>query len=242
MKRLAKIAVAGFLAALIYSPANAVTVAYTGTGTFNLNPPGNNDCNGCSLSGGNTVLDMSGSNNSTLTANTITNSFNLTSPLNNVMIGELTWVNRASSRTDQNFDVLYTFALSFTAPNNSSDSQLFDLNIRQFTNSAGDIVFDLSNATLAGLGPFSLNGVTVSDIHFSLGGGSGGTYNSLTGEWDNPDPSGNQQSRTSTLVITADFAAAVPETSTWAMMILGFAGVGFMAYRRRGQGVAFRIA
>ena len=28
---------------------------------------------------------------------------------------------------------------------------------------------------------------------------------------------------------------AVPETSTWAMMILGFMGVGFMAYRRRGQ-------
>jgi PEP-CTERM motif len=29
------------------------------------------------------------------------------------------------------------------------------------------------------------------------------------------------------------FADAVPEPSTWAMMILGFAGVGFMAYRRR---------
>ena len=31
----------------------------------------------------------------------------------------------------------------------------------------------------------------------------------------------------------------VPEPSTWAMMILGFAGVGFMAYRRRNQ---FRLA
>ncbi len=29
--------------------------------------------------------------------------------------------------------------------------------------------------------------------------------------------------------------SAVPEPSTWAMMILGFMGVGFMAYRRRGQ-------
>jgi hypothetical protein len=28
-------------------------------------------------------------------------------------------------------------------------------------------------------------------------------------------------------------ASAVPEPSTWAMMILGFAGVGFMTYRRR---------
>jgi PEP-CTERM motif len=30
-------------------------------------------------------------------------------------------------------------------------------------------------------------------------------------------------------------AAAVPEPSTWAMMILGFAGVGFMAYRRKSK-------
>jgi hypothetical protein len=27
--------------------------------------------------------------------------------------------------------------------------------------------------------------------------------------------------------------SAVPEPSTWAMMILGFAGIGFMAYRRK---------
>ena len=30
-------------------------------------------------------------------------------------------------------------------------------------------------------------------------------------------------------------APAVPEPSTWAMMILGFAGVGFMAYRRKNK-------
>jgi len=30
-------------------------------------------------------------------------------------------------------------------------------------------------------------------------------------------------------------ASAVPEPSTWAMMILGFAGVGFMAYRRQSK-------
>jgi hypothetical protein len=40
---------------------------------------------------------------------------------------------------------------------------------------------------------------------------------------------------------TADFGSittAVPEPSTWALMILGFAGVGFMAYRRRNQAAA----
>jgi hypothetical protein len=38
------------------------------------------------------------------------------------------------------------------------------------------------------------------------------------------------------------FAPAVPEPSTWAMMILGFLGVGFVAYRRRSQGGHFRFA
>jgi PEP-CTERM motif len=38
--------------------------------------------------------------------------------------------------------------------------------------------------------------------------------------------------------ITGDLtlAGAVPEPSTWAMMILGFIGVGFMAYRRKSKG------
>jgi hypothetical protein len=36
--------------------------------------------------------------------------------------------------------------------------------------------------------------------------------------------------------------AAVPEPSTWAMMILGFLGLGFMAYRRRHNGPALRLA
>ncbi|QHO78449.1 hypothetical protein ACH79_43540 [Bradyrhizobium sp. CCBAU 051011] len=38
--------------------------------------------------------------------------------------------------------------------------------------------------------------------------------------------------------------AAVPEASTWAMMILGFVGVGFLAYRRREtpKKIGFRLA
>jgi hypothetical protein len=44
-----------------------------------------------------------------------------------------------------------------------------------------------------------------------------------------------------TLRIDSNVAAA-PEASTWAMMILGFAGVGFMAHRRRSQTAALRVA
>jgi len=35
--------------------------------------------------------------------------------------------------------------------------------------------------------------------------------------------------------VSVDAVAAVPEPSTWAMMILGFGGVGFMAYRRKSK-------
>jgi hypothetical protein len=42
-------------------------------------------------------------------------------------------------------------------------------------------------------------------------------------------------------IIDFGFTTAVPEASTWAMMILGFMGVGFMAYRRKNQS-HFRLA
>ena len=41
--------------------------------------------------------------------------------------------------------------------------------------------------------------------------------------------------------LSATFTAAVPEPSTWAMMLLGFCGVGFMAYRRRREHQRFRL-
>ena len=46
------------------------------------------------------------------------------------------------------------------------------------------------------------------------------------------------------IVISYDYTpaavGAVPEPSTWAMMVLGFAGVGFMAYRRRNYSTALQ--
>jgi len=40
---------------------------------------------------------------------------------------------------------------------------------------------------------------------------------------------------------TVGVQSAVPEPSTWAMMVLGFAGIGFMAYRRKNK-QSFRFA
>jgi hypothetical protein len=39
-------------------------------------------------------------------------------------------------------------------------------------------------------------------------------------------------------ITSLEQVAAVPEPSTWAMMMLGFAGVGYMTYRRRSQTAA----
>jgi hypothetical protein len=43
---------------------------------------------------------------------------------------------------------------------------------------------------------------------------------------------------------SVDFANAVPEASTWAMMILGFLGLGFLGYRKspRSSASVFRLA
>jgi hypothetical protein len=50
------------------------------------------------------------------------------------------------------------------------------------------------------------------------------------------------QGFTSGDTVTINFAGAVPEPSTWAMLLLGFAGVGFMAYRRKQNGPQLRLA
>ena len=53
-----------------------------------------------------------------------------------------------------------------------------------------------------------------------------------TGEyWDGIHPTAFAHS----VIADAFIAQAVPEPTTWAMIIVGFAGVGFMAYRRRNQ-------
>lgn len=41
---------------------------------------------------------------------------------------------------------------------------------------------------------------------------------------------------------TVTEVAAVPEPSTWAMMLLGFCGLGFMAYRRKQNGPMLSVA
>lgn len=73
-------------------------------------------------------------------------------------------------------------------------------------------------------------------INCGNGCGGFGTF-SLGGEGINFDPTGGAVAFDESTAVTS----AVPEPSTWAMMILGFCGVGFMAYRKK-SATTFRLA
>jgi hypothetical protein len=67
-------------------------------------------------------------------------------------------------------------------------------------------------------GSDSFNSTTISDL-----GLTPGTYTYTFGTGPDAD----------SVVVNIGNVSAVPEPSTWAMMILGFMGVGFMAYRKK---------
>jgi hypothetical protein len=59
--------------------------------------------------------------------------------------------------------------------------------------------------------------------------------------WSTPDTTGEAFFSTTISADPLATVSAVPEASTWAMMILGFVGVGFLAYRRK-EDAGFRLA
>jgi hypothetical protein len=94
-------------------------------------------------------------------------------------------------------------------------------------NSAGVLTAIGADINIGGSNANAANELEIGDSNFANTG--------TNFRW-NPPGNGNGN-REAGIVI----AAAVPEPSTWAMMILGFFGVGFMVYRRRGH-AAVRLA
>jgi hypothetical protein len=82
----------------------------------------------------------------------------------------------------------------------------------------GTLTFDLVT------GPFV---VGTNTLHFIVN-------NTNTGITGGPTPN-NHAALYFEGTVSFDAVAPVPEPSTWAMMLLGFAGVGFMAYRRKSK-------
>jgi outer membrane lipase/esterase len=97
----------------------------------------------------------------------------------------------------------------------------------------GDVgvsTFDLFGlGTSIALDPSAFGFTNVTDACGAISGANCNTY----AYWDGIHPT-----EAAHAVIADAFVAqvtAVPEPSTWAMLLLGFAGVGCMAYRRKNQ-------
>jgi hypothetical protein len=113
----------------------------------------------------------------------------------------------------------------------------------------------LSNSTPATTLTITLSSaVTAFGLDFTTPGGVDGVFSLSNGFTSNPIPTtafgpaqfegfvSDTAFNTITLTVPTDgffvfdlttAVAAVPEPSTWAMMLLGFLGVGFMAYRKK---------
>lgn len=90
-----------------------------------------------------------------------------------------------------------------------------------------------------------LSFTTVGGGDFNLGLGGSGPFGGYLFNASLLNLSGNAQANTlagSTSLSEFTVTEAVPEPSTWAMMILGFVGVGYMTYRRRKQSTALSAA
>jgi hypothetical protein len=101
--------------------------------------------------------------------------------------------------------------------------------------------FSFTNGNITGWQIYFINNFTdhsgVNTFGSTTAGGFGdevtGTLGSATSEHCGPDGA-NIPACAGTWSITSS-VSAVPEPSTWAMLLLGFAGIGFMAYRRKSE-------
>ena len=116
-----------------------------------------------------------------------------------------------------------------------------------YGNFTNGILYDNANLTSAPNGgghgnpgplEFYLVGVTTADFKAnSLGYYFGADVIACTGTGEDGDDDACKTGGVAAnhLTIVHETVPGVPEPSTWAMMILGFFGVGFMAYRRKSQ-------
>jgi hypothetical protein len=89
----------------------------------------------------------------------------------------------------------------------------------------GYIITDVTNSLITGVSLDSLStvpGVVASDIAFSA--------NSVSLNVSGLTVPANDQ-----IILDVTFASPVPEPATWALLLLGFAGIGFVAYRRNSK-------
>jgi hypothetical protein len=219
MKILSIIGGAVVAAAIAASPAKAVTFTGQTFGCFG-------SCNGANSFQNDPSyqkLNFTGDNNANFPFGPTFFSATFTAPSTTIDLGNFSIQDpngRATDYTGESFDLQVNFSNSLNA---NPDAPTFAATLDgTLTNRGGNLVIDFGSTPTA----IVVGGVTydllINDVTLTTTGGFFGSYDSadLTG------------------VLT--LASAVPESSTWAMMILGFVGIGFLGYRRQGR--SFRIA
>lgn len=106
--------------------------------------------------------------------------------------------------------------LEFDNPTSSSGGFRVDGGV--FTDSSGNYRLDNTIYSTSSSAPFLTSLNTSFSYSFQPGDGEGGEF-TVASEMITLSP------------LSVTVTDAVPEPSTWAMMILGFAGIGFLAYR-----------
>lgn len=139
----------------------------------------------------------------------------------------------------------FTFSISELSDFSASVQQVFTLS-NALHSEIGSLTLSLFSGTPTGTHAFISSAAASSSVGSNRQDGSledptihpGNYYLEVTGTV----PSHASNIHIGYSVDTMTVAGAVPEPATWAMMIMGFAGVGFVAYRRRNQASALTVA
>ena len=150
-------------------------------------------------------------------------------------LGNSNWIvptrNGPAVSLDPNRDGFYLYSQLFTvAPGTTISGQFLTDN--SVTNIS---LFDVDKFKLSTIYNGAGEGNFVTPTSFSLGSLTGDHY-ILSFLVDNFRQNGGNPSG-----LDVSFSTAVPEPSTWAMMLLGFLGICFVAFRRRSSGTALGI-
>jgi hypothetical protein len=158
----------------------------------------------------------------------------------NSVVGEITTDGHSGTLAAKD---IVSFSLQITSAGQTADLSSGDpvlVNGNNFTATTSGLFFNFSSNSGGNLLLFNMDNGGFNDVCFNDKSESCSDNRSAVGlTVGDQDIGANFISETGNFEIGV--AAAVPEPSTWAMMILGFLGVGFMAYQRKQQ-TAFNAA
>jgi hypothetical protein len=234
-----KLVIAASIAfASLIAPASATIVDVTYTGLLNIGNDNNNQFGGVAAPGQaftasftvDTSLGTLFTQNGALQSQTLqggtSQPLNLTSPITSASL-TINGVTVAAP--------IGWFGSATTAIANQFSQQAHGVQFQDATTLTQFVFGSFINANDDSL-PFTLTG----PVDYTLSPNAGGA---MTWQY-NVNGVGTDIIGSVRAMSIHEHVAAVPEPATWAMMLLGFAGVGFMAYRRsrKDQGLALTAA